>query len=53
MANKTGSMVIAGGNAAKPSTEKKKQLTWEFGLHAGGGLSNVKNGLFEKTMYAA
>jgi hypothetical protein len=53
MAIAAGSTIIATGNAAKPSIAKKKQYSWEFGLHAGAGISNVTNRIFEKAMSAS
>ncbi|MES2649016.1 MAG: outer membrane beta-barrel protein [Bacteroidota bacterium] len=53
LAIKEGSTINAKGSAVKPSISKKKQLAWEFGLYAGSGISNVKNGLFENTLYAS
>jgi hypothetical protein len=43
----------AADKAATPLITNKKKPGWEFGLNAGGGVSNVKMGLFEKSMYAS
>jgi hypothetical protein len=51
--DKAAILPIAGDKAATSLIKKNTQPGWEFGLNAGGGVSNVKLGLFEKSMYAS